>query len=139
LVDSAKILFTSNTNRSDWIECRRNELLDGQIDQIIAVIREKMLGRRETIADKAEHLITYYEKNRYRIKYDEYRAAGYCIGSGALESAISTLLQQRCKLIGQRWIQRVSAVFNIRAIFKSGKCDKLRMMINQQIGYATTI
>ena len=136
LADFATLVFTSDTNRSDWIECRRKELLAGQIDQVIAAIREKMAGRRQAIIDKAELLIAYYEKNRYRMKYDEYRAAGYCIGSGAIESAISTVVQQRCKLVGQRWTQRVTAVLNIRAIFKSGKRDKLRMMINQQMGYA---
>lgn len=136
LADFATLIFNSDTNRSDWIECRRKELLDGKIDQVIAAIREKMAGRRQAIVDKAEQLITYYEKNRYRMKYDEYRAAGYCIGSGAIESAISTVVQQRCKLVGQRWTQRVTAVLNIRAIFKSRKRDKLRTMINQQMGYA---
>ncbi|MCB0847689.1 MAG: hypothetical protein KDE26_30765, partial [Bacteroidetes bacterium] len=75
-------------------------------------------------------------KNRYRMKYDEYRKAGYCIGSGAIESAISTLVQQRCKLVGQRWTKKVTAVLNIRAVFKSGKRDKLRSLINRQMGYA---
>ena len=136
LADFATLIFTSDTNRSDWIECRTKELLDGQIDEIIAAIKAKMAGRRDAIVNKAEQLIAYYEKNRYRMKYDEYRVAGYCIGSGAIESAISTVVQQRCKLVGQRWTERVTAVLNIRAIFKSGKREKLRSLINSQMGYA---
>lgn len=135
LADFATLIFTSDTNRLDWIEYQAKELQDGQIDKVIAAVREKMTGRRDAIVNKAEQLITYYEKNRYRMKYDEYRAAGYCIGSGAIESAISTVVQQRCKLVGQRWTERVTAVLNIRAIFKSGKREKLRSLINAQMGY----
>ena len=136
LADFATSVFSSQTNRSDWIEECKKELLDGQLDQVIAAVKEKMSGRRKSIIDKANLLIAYYEKNRYRMKYDEYRKAGYCIGSGAIESAISTLVQQRCKLVGQRWTKKVTAVLNIRAVFKSGKRDKLRSLINRQMGYA---
>lgn len=136
LADFATSVFSSQTNRSDWIEECKKELLDGQLDQVIAAVKEKMSGRRKSIIDKANLLIAYYEKNRYRMKYNEYRKAGYCIGSGAIESAISTLVQQRCKLVGQRWTKKVTAVLNIRAVFKSGKRDKLRSLINRQMGYA---
>ena len=68
------------------------------------------------------------------MKYNEYRDAGYCIGSGAIESAIGTVVQQRCILVGQRWTKRVISVLNIRAIFKSGKREKLRAIINQEMG-----
>ncbi len=69
------------------------------------------------------------------MKYDEYVSAGYCIGSGAIESAISTVVQQRCKLVGQRWTKKVIAVLNVRAVFKSGKKEKLKGIINAKMGY----
>ena len=62
------------------------------------------------------------------MKYPEYRAKsmskGYCIGNGAIESAISTV----CKLVGQRWTKRVAAVLNIRAVFKI-RCSAVRYSI----------
>jgi hypothetical protein len=134
LAEFAKLAFTSEANRTHWIESRKEELLGGQVDQVIAAIRKKMAGRRASIITKGNQLIAYYEKNLYRMKYDVYRAAGYCIGSGAIESAISTVVQQRCKLVGQRWTSRVAAVLNIRAVFKSGKRGKLRTVISQQMG-----
>lgn len=135
LAEFASLVFTSDANRLAWIECQRKRLLDGQLDQIIADINMKTQGRRKAVGDKAQQLIAYYEKNRYRMKYNEYRAAGYCIGSGAIESAISTVVQQRCKLVGQRWTKKVTAVLNVRALFKSGKREKLRAIINQQMGH----
>ena len=68
------------------------------------------------------------------MKYNEYWDAGYCVGSGAIDSAISTVVQQPYELVGQRWTKRVTTVLNIRAIFKRVKPDKLRAIINQEMG-----
>ena len=134
LADFALIVLPSEAERKSWIELQRKQLLSGRLDQVIRAVKEKSKGCGRSITEKAGQLIAYYEKNRYRMKYDEYRAAGYCIGSGAIESAISTVVQQRCKLVGQRWTKRVTAVLNIRAIFKSGKREKLRAIINREMG-----
>jgi hypothetical protein len=109
---------------------RKEELVAGKVDKVILAIRTKVSGRRVIIVEKAKNIIAYYTKNKYRMKHDEYRSAGYCIGSGAIESAISIVVQQRCKLVGQRWIKRVAAVLNIRAAFKSGKRAEVRKLIS---------
>lgn len=132
----ASMVFSSAQNRSAWVENRKEELAAGQVDKVIMAIRSKAVVRRKAIIDKSLTVIGYLEKNKYRMKYNEYRAHGYCIGSGAIESAISTVLQQRCKLVGQRWTQRVEAVLNIRSVFKSGKRAKLRRIISRQMGYS---
>jgi hypothetical protein len=131
----AKTIFGDEVSCSQWIQTCSKELLEGQIDRVIAAIRLKKSACTSTAdMEQADKLISYYENNRYRMKYNEYRAAGVCIGSGAIESAISTVVQQRCKLVGQRWTNRVTAVLNIRAVFKSKKRDKLRSVISQQMG-----
>lgn len=132
----AGMVFSSSENRCAWVDNRKEELADGNVDKVIMAIRSKAVGRRKSIAEKARVVIQYLEKNKYRMKYDEYRSAGYCIGSGAIESAISTVVQQRCKLVGQRWTKRVAAVLNVRAAFKSGKRTQIRQLINQQMGYS---
>lgn len=129
----AKMVFRSTAKRDHWMEKRKEELLTGQLDQVIKAITEKQKGRRASIGQKAQTLIAYYEKNRYRMNYQEYLGKGFCIGSGAIESAIGTLLQQRCKLVGQRWTDRVEPVLNVRAMFLSKKKNKLLQIINQQM------
>lgn len=136
LCEFAGMVFSSAKNKEQWIARRKTELLEGQAEKVIMAIRTKASGRRCAIVDKAEAVIQYYQKNGYRMKYDEYRKAGYCIGSGAIESAISTVVQQRCKLVGQRWTKRVAAVLNLRAAFKSGKRDGIRQIINKQMGHS---
>ncbi len=135
LCEFASMVFSSSKNKEQWVAKRKAELLKGQVQKVILAIRTKALGRRCSIIEKADAVIQYYQKNSYRMKYDEYRKAGYCIGSGAIESAISTVVQQRCKLVGQRWTQRVTAVLNLRAAFKSGKQEGIRRIINAQMGH----
>lgn len=131
----AKMIFNSTKNKEDWLAKRKEELLKGQLDKVITAIQNKSSGRRIAIQKKAVALINYYEKNRFRMKYNQYLEKGYCIGSGAIESAISTVVQQRCKLVGQRWTKRVKAVLNIRALYMSNKKDKLVNIINEQMGH----
>jgi hypothetical protein len=134
LSNFAQLVLEVKAERSKWIEVQQKKLLKGQTEQVIAAIKRNSKGCGKNANEHANQLIAYYEKNQYRMKYNEYRAAGYCIGSGAIESAISTVVQQRCKLVGQRWTNRVTAVLNIRAILKSGKREKLRAIISQQMG-----
>lgn len=135
LCEFAKMVFSSTHNRDRWIEKRKGELIQGEVDKVIRAIRQKALERRATIVQKADDIIQYYQKNHYRMHYDEYLRSGYCIGSGAIESAISTVVQQRCKLVGQRWTERVAAVLNLRAAFKSNKRKGIHRLINYQMGH----
>jgi len=134
LANYAKLVFTSGRRKEDWIANRKEELLQGKLDRVISAIKEKSSTRRQSIRNKARELVTYYEKNRFRMKYDQYLEKGYYIGSGAIESAISTLAQQRCKLVGQRWTNRVQGVLNIRSLYMSDKKDKLLNIITQHMG-----
>ena len=55
----------------------------------------------------------------HRMEYPEYLAKGWCIGSGAVESACKTVVGQRLKLAGMRWGEDgADAVCHLRALFK---------------------
>ena len=137
LADFATLVFTSSPSRKAWIKQQCRSLKAGRLAKVMLAIRTKAFDRRRScIRTKADKLLAYYQNNRYRMQYDEYLAQGLTIGSGAIESAISTLVQQRCKLVGQRWTaQRVAAVLNVRALYHSSKQDQLLKIINQQMGY----
>jgi hypothetical protein len=49
------------------------------------------------------NLANYIENNKDNIDYSTYEAKGWFIGSGAIESANRTVLQQRLKQPGMRW------------------------------------
>ena len=52
--------------------------------------------------------------------YPTYVANGWCIGSGSVESACKTVVNQRLKLAGMRWGEDgTDEMCHLRAIFRS--------------------
>jgi hypothetical protein len=70
------------------------------------------------------NLRAYIENNRGRINYPEYKKKGYYVGSGAIESANKTIVQQRLKRAGMRWgVSGAQAMLTLRAKDESGRWD----------------
>ena len=89
---------------------------------LAAVLSEWQWPRRPGLRAAAEELIGYPEGNAHRMESPEYRAEGWCIGSGAVESACKTVVGQRLKLAGMRWGEEgAHAVCHLRALYRSEK------------------
>jgi hypothetical protein len=72
------------------------------------------------IQAKLAETLGYFRNNAHRMDYPTYRANGWLIGSGAVESACKTVVGQRLKLAGMRWREPgTDAVCHLRALFKS--------------------
>ena len=68
----------------------------------------------------AEDLQRYLTTHRERMRYRSFRAAGYQIGSGAAESAIGHVVQQRMKRAGMRWgAPGADAMLALRSVYRS--------------------
>jgi hypothetical protein len=86
------------------------------------VLSEWNWPRRAGLGEAAADLIGYLERQAHRMEYPEYQARGWCIGSGAVESACKTVVGQRLKLAGMRWGEDgAHAVCNLRALYRSEK------------------
>ena len=69
-----------------------------------------------------EEVLQYFGNHRERMDYPAYEAAGWCIGSGAVESGCKTVVGQRLKGAGMRWGEEGShAVCHVRALYRSEK------------------
>ena len=85
-----------------WVEERLKRLLEGKVDAVIRGMRYQATQRglkgqqRKTACDAAE----YFERNRDRMKYNEYLVAGYPIGSGVVEGACRHLVKDRMERTG---------------------------------------
>lgn len=78
--------------------------------------------RRPALAEAVEAVAGYLERQAHRTEYPEYLARGWCIGSGAVESACKTVVGQRLKLAGMRWGEDgAHAVCHLRALYRSEK------------------
>jgi hypothetical protein len=89
---------------------------------LAAVLSEWEWPRRAGLCEAVAELIGYLQRHAHRMEYPEYLARGWCIGSGAVESACKTVVGQRLKLAGMRWGEDgAHAVCHLRALYRSEK------------------
>jgi hypothetical protein len=122
-------LFEEKTQKREahqWVEERLKRLLEGKVDAVIRGMRYQATQRglkgqkRKPVQDAAEYL----ERNRDRMKYDEYLASGYPIGSGVVEGACRHLVKDRMERTGMRWLPSgAQAMLDLRATYLNGEWD----------------
>ena len=124
LTGLARLLYPKEAERAEeqaraW--CRLMKEEGGAL--LAAVLREwDWPPGRPGLAEKLEEIVGYVEGNAHRMEYPEYVAEGWCIGSGAVESACKTVVGQRLKLAGMRWGEDgTDAVCHLRALFRGEK------------------
>ncbi len=70
-------------------------------------------------------MITYLANNREHMRYDEYLAAGYPIGSGVAEGACRHLVKDRMEQTGMRWtVEGAQAMLHLRASYLNDQWDE---------------
>jgi hypothetical protein len=74
----------------------------------------------EAVAVDYDKVLNYIRKNVHRMDYPTYLRRGWQIGSGAIESACKTVVNQRLSQGGMRWGEEGSdAVAHLRALYRS--------------------
>jgi hypothetical protein len=103
-----------------FVEDRLRALLEGKVGYVIGHFR-RLLQQPQLNAEKRRTIrsaITYFDNNRAYMKYDEYLAAGYPIGSGMAEGACRHVVKDRMELTGMRWtLQGAQSMLHLRAIY----------------------
>jgi hypothetical protein len=102
------------------VEERLRDLLQGRVGYVIAGLRRRLSGgklsgpKRKVI----ESAVGYLANNREHMRYDEYLAAGYPIGSGVAEGACRHLVKDRLEQTGMRWtVEGAQAMLHVRALY----------------------
>jgi hypothetical protein len=109
----------------EFVRHRLLLLLEGKVGYVIGGLRQMLTKHRKALRASQrktlETVIGYYERNRRWMRYDEYIAAGYPIGSGAVESACRHLVKDRMEGSGMRWtVPGAEGVLRIRAMHLNG-------------------
>jgi len=122
LWEAARALFGEGTDEAvAWEKARETELWEGQVQQVIAALRQTQPAHEEA-QQVVQEQITYFTNQQDRMRYDEYRACGYQIGSGTVESACKRVIGQRLKQAGMIWSEeQAMAVAQIRAALLDGR------------------
>lgn len=105
---------------SAFVRDRTLRLLRGEVGYVIGGLRQ-MATKRGLSAAKRKTLTricNYFHRNRDRMRYDEYLAAGYPIASGVIEGACRHLVKDRMERAGMRWtIDGAQAMLDLRSTY----------------------
>jgi hypothetical protein len=103
-----------------FVEERLRQLLEGKVGTVIGGLRQ-MATKHQLKGQKRKKVLEaaqYFENNREHMKYDEYLAAGYPIGSGVVEGACRHLIKDRLEQTGMRWtVEGAQAMLYLRATY----------------------
>ncbi len=120
----AKVFFANdNKKMHNWTKKRRKELNNGDVEAVIATIKRlKPLTKCEK--ELCEKEIGYFQKNKERMRYDDFRRLGLFVGSGVLEAGCRTVIGQRLKQSGMHWsIAGANSIIALRCCLLSGRWE----------------
>jgi len=113
---------TSATKK--WVKERLSQLMNGKVESVISSLGE-LSSSDGDVVDEIQSNITYFTNNKERMRYNQYKAKGYQIGSGTVESACKHIVSQRLKQAGMTWsIQGADAIIQLRILWKNGEWHK---------------
>lgn len=95
--------------KQSWMAPMKNLLDEGKIEPLVARLREIAAEHATEQQKLAEQILTeaeYFETNTDRMRYPEFRAKGFFVGSGVIEAGCKTVIGSRLKRSGMFWTVR---------------------------------
>jgi hypothetical protein len=120
LSDVAKSLYgATNDLARPWARARHDELDAGDLDAVLTALRE-----HAPHDDEARKCVDYVERNRARMDYPAFRAAGLCTSTGVVEAGCQVAIGTRCKRAGMHWtVAGADAIIALRCCKLSGRFE----------------
>lgn len=106
------------TRQRSWVRQRTLEILQGQVENVIALIEHtREQTKKAENRYELEKVLTYFRRNRDRMRYDHYLERGWPIATGVIESACGHLVKDRFEGAGMRWNpSSADALLKLRAV-----------------------
>jgi hypothetical protein len=121
LSDVAKSIYGAGSDLAKkWGRQRHDELDAGNIDALLDVLRA-----HSPKDDEARKCVDYVERNRERLRYPEFRAAGLCTSTGVVEAGCKLAIGTRCKRAGMHWsVAGADAIIALRCCMLSRRFEQ---------------
>ncbi len=121
LSDVAKSIYGAGSDLGkQWARQCHDELDAGDIDAVLNALRV-----HSPKDDEARKCVDYVERNRGRMRYPQFRAAGLCTSSGVVEAGCKVVIGTRCKRAGMHWtVAGADAIIALRCCKLSGRFEQ---------------
>jgi len=123
LGDAAKLLHPEDeVGRKRWFKKMEKHLWKGDIEKLLAQLSS--LNVRGKKKEQVEKTTAYFEKNKNRMRYGQFRKQGLFIGSGVVEAGCKSLIAQRLKQSGMHWsVRGANSIIALRCCIESGNFE----------------
>lgn len=119
---SAKLYPNDSPAQRRWVMVRKDKLDEGEIEALVRSLRSVALSYPE-LAGEIRTGANYFESNKERMRYPEFRKQGLFVGSGVIEAGCKTVLG-RLKQSGMFWTVRgANAIIALRCCQLSGRFE----------------
>lgn len=109
----------------------RQELKHTGPDGVLAELRALVEAQGEL--PEAVKALAYLEKRQDQMRYDEFAAQGWPLGSGMVESANKLVVEERLKGAGMHWLEgNVNPMLALRNAWCNGRWDEKWMVIERE-------
>jgi hypothetical protein len=121
---AAKLLYGEKSKEVlPFVRQRVTQVLEGKVETVIRTMRRLARERGLPSAKKKAlgRICSYLNKNRHRMRYDEYLRKGYPIASGVIEGACRHLIKDRMERAGMHWtLSGAQAMLDLRSVWIGG-------------------
>ena len=116
----AKAIYGAGSDLGEtWAKQRRDELDEGKLDAVL-----RALAVHAEHNEEARKCLDYLTRNRERMRYPEFRAAGLCTSTGVVEAGCKVAIGTRCKRAGMHWtVAGADAIIALRCCKLSGRFE----------------
>jgi hypothetical protein len=112
-----------SAERTPWVRRHLERILSGQTAEVIVALEQEAQAEERTATQVAvlRKTLGYYRRNLAFMRYDEYLACGWPIGTGVVEGACGHVVKDRMEQAGMRWTKAgAQAMLDLRAVRLTG-------------------
>jgi hypothetical protein len=113
------LLGETNPDRTAWVREYLSLILSGRTIEVIQALEERTQDSSLSASQcqAVNSTIRYYRRNSPYMRYDQYLAQGWPIGTGVVEGACGHLVKDRMEQSAMRWTRPgAQAVLDLRAV-----------------------
>jgi len=124
---AASVFYAQDSCEAEkFVRHRVLRILRGEVEAVVRGLRRmsttQLAGKQRS---QVETICDYFQKNRYRMRYDEYLARGYPIASGVIEGACRHVVKDRLERTGMNWVREgAQPMLDLRCIHLCDQWDQ---------------
>jgi len=126
LWDLARRLYPADeVAQKRWLRCKLDWLEKGKIEKLATALRKLADSNSNPELAKIIRIeAEYFDGNRERMRYPEFRKQNLFVGSGVIEAGCKTVIASRLKQSGMFWtVNGANAIIALRSCCISGKFE----------------